>query len=312
MPSEIEQPACDGVEPRRTAQQAAPTTPPRRRWLGVGWAGIALCLVGFLYAVDWLVANSSAAPTSSAEDTPAETPSPPSTVGALGFIEPRDGVIRLAGPLGEQGIVEELRVAEGDILESGQIVAVLRGARVKMATVSEAEADLAQAEKESRRTAQLQSGGVTPLATMEAADSRQRLAAARLARARAEFEMMYVRAPSAGRVLAVHASVGERIDGEGIIELGDTSAMYASAEIHEMDVMRVHVGQRARIESPVFETPLRGVVDRIGWRIGRNAVLSPDPIAEVDARVIEVKVRIDAPETVERLTNLTVEVILEP
>jgi HlyD family secretion protein len=50
-------------------------------------------------------------------------------------------------------------------------------------------------------------------------------------------------------VLQIHARPGERVGPEGIVELADTSVMYAVAEVYETDVGRVRIGQRARIRS---------------------------------------------------------------
>jgi len=53
-------------------------------------------------------------------------------------------------------------------------------------------------------------------------------------------------------------------------------------------------------------------VERIGFKIGKKDVLSTDPVADADARVVEVDIRLDEPKLVAALTNLRVEVIFEP
>jgi HlyD family secretion protein len=88
--------------------------------------------------------------------------------------------------------------------------------------------------------------------------------------------------------------------------------MYAVAEVYETDVGRVRVGQRATIESPALPRALTGSVERIGLRIGRQDVLDTDPVADVDARVVEVEVKLDDPEPAARFTNLRVDVRFEP
>jgi HlyD family secretion protein len=74
----------------------------------------------------------------------------------------------------------------------------------------------------------------------------------------------------------------------------------------------VRVGQRAGVSSPAFGRALAGSVERIGLRIGRLDVLGTDPVADTDARVVEVEVRLDEPEPAARLTNLRVDVLFEP
>jgi HlyD family secretion protein len=121
-----------------------------------------------------------------------------------------------------------------------------------------------------------------------------------------------VRAPIDGRILKVHAREGERVGSAGIVEIGQTAAMYAVAEVYETDIGRVHDGQRATIRSPAFVAPLGGAVERIGLRIGRQDVLRTDPVADADARVVEVEIRLDDPAAAARLTNLRVDVVFEP
>jgi HlyD family secretion protein len=88
--------------------------------------------------------------------------------------------------------------------------------------------------------------------------------------------------------------------------------MYAVAEVYETDIGRVRSGQRAQIRSPALPHELAGTVERIGLKIGKKDVLSTDPVADADARVVEVHVRLAEPELAAALTNLRVEVVIEP
>jgi HlyD family secretion protein len=58
--------------------------------------------------------------------------------------------------------------------------------------------------------------------------------------------------------------------------------------------------------------PISGVVSRIGLKIGKMDVLDTDPIAKADSRVVEVRIDLDSSEAVSRLTNLQVEIEIEP
>jgi HlyD family secretion protein len=53
-------------------------------------------------------------------------------------------------------------------------------------------------------------------------------------------------------------------------------------------------------------------VERIGLEVGKKDVLSTDPVADADARVVEVEIRLRDSEPAAALTNLRVEVVLEP
>ena len=130
-------------------------------------------------------------------------------------------------------------------------------------------------------------------------------------RAEVELAKAYVRAPFAGRVLEVRARAGEVVGTEGIIELGRTDRMYAIAEVYETQIRYVRPGQKATIESDAFSGKLTGIVERIGRKIGKKDILDTDPAADVDARVVEVKIRIDDSDRIESLSNLQVEIEID-
>jgi hypothetical protein len=57
---------------------------------------------------------------------------------------------------------------------------------------------------------------------------------------------------------------------------------------------------------------MTGIVAQIGQKIDKNDVLNTDPAADTDARVVEVKIRLDDSKRVEGLTNLQVKVEIDP
>ena len=141
-------------------------------------------------------------------------------------------------------------------------------------------------------------------------------AIAHVKRIESELEDYYVRVPIEGQILKINTLVGEQVDTrEGIVELGRTNQMYAIAEVYETDVNKVKVGQRATIisEHGGFEGQLQGTVDHIGLQIKKQDVLESDPAADKDARVVEVKVRLDPKDSnkVAGLTNLQVRVKID-
>jgi len=141
---------------------------------------------------------------------------------------------------------------------------------------------------------------------VESAQQNLKLADARLART-------IIRAPRPGRVLQVLTYAGEAIGNDGILDLGDTRQMYVVAEVYETDVGLVKVGQPATVTSRngAFEGNLAGTVSEVGWEIFKNDVLDDDPAADADARVVEVRVRLEESERVDRLTNLQVDVRID-
>lgn len=138
-------------------------------------------------------------------------------------------------------------------------------------------------------------------------------AIAAVSQAQVDLDQAYIRSPINGRVLDIFTRPGELISNDGIVEIGQTDQMYVVAEIYETDISQVRLGQRALIRSDAIASELAGTVDEIGWKIGKRDILDTDPAADVDVRVVEVKIRLDPKdsEKVSRLTNSRVEVKID-
>ncbi|HAA30619.1 MAG TPA: ABC transporter permease, partial [Cyanobacteria bacterium UBA8553] len=74
----------------------------------------------------------------------------------------------------------------------------------------------------------------------------------------------------------------------------------------ESDISKVRLGQRVAItsEGKAFEGEIRGSVSQIGQKIGKKDILNTDPAAAVDARVVEVNIRL-SPQDSKRVASLT-------
>lgn len=232
-------------------------------------------------------------------------------VTALGRLEPKGGVIRLAGPARPAVVITEMLVEEGDVVKKGQRIAVLDTFALHRAEVERLKAELESAKRELARAQRLQKGGVSSSANLDGARTSATVARANLERARAELDLSVVTAPIDGEVLKIHARTGERVGPLGIAELGRTGEMYAVAEIYETDIRFVRLDQRAQVRSPALSNPISGTVERIGRKVGKMDVLSTDPAAKTDARVVEVQIRLDDGSPAAGLTNLQVEIELE-
>ncbi|MBD2018903.1 HlyD family efflux transporter periplasmic adaptor subunit, partial [Leptolyngbya sp. FACHB-36] len=146
------------------------------------------------------------------------------------------------------------------------------------------------------------------------ADVNSAIAAVR--HAQAELDLAYIRAPRAGQILKIHTWDGEIVDGnKGIVSLGQTRQMVAVAEVYETDLPKIRLGQAATITSISggLASPLRGVVDEVGLEVAKKDVLNTDPAAEIDARIVEVKVRLNPADSqwVAGLTNMKVKVAID-
>lgn len=236
----------------------------------------------------------------------------PSQITALGRLQPKDGIIRVAGPSRPSVVIAELLVDEGARVSVGQPIAVLDTQAENAARAARTRAELVNAEMELDRVRQLFQQGIAAPQLRDAAQLRVQVTKAEMAAAQSALDLDTVRAPIAGQVITLHARRGERVGPDGIAELAQTDKMYAVAEVYETDVGRVRVGQRATLRSPALDPELSGTVERIGMKVGRLEMLDADPVARTDARVVAVDIRLDDSSRAATLSNLQVEVAIEP
>ncbi|MBO3463382.1 ABC exporter membrane fusion protein [Aetokthonos hydrillicola Thurmond2011] len=149
---------------------------------------------------------------------------------------------------------------------------------------------------------------------VQAAQTEVKSAITAVEQAKADYDLTYVVSPISGKVLKVRTKSGEVSGNDGIVDIGKTSQMMVFAEVYQTDISKVRLGQKAIISSTAFPKKLRGTVSKIGLQVDRQNVLSVNPEADTDRRVIQVKILIDDPEDskqVEGLTNLQVDVAIQ-
>jgi len=119
-------------------------------------------------------------------------------------------------------------------------------------------------------------------------------------------QLTYVKAPTEGQVIEINTYPGELVGDEGVIAFGQTNKMIVIAETHESDISKIQVGQKAFItsESKAFDREISGTVQEIGLKIGKQSALATDPAADVDNRVVEVKIYLDR-KTSKLISHLT-------
>jgi HlyD family secretion protein len=212
--------------------------------------------------------------------------------------------------------------------EIARLEASLSGAKVnadrvqalfdkQAATVTERDQSRLQVET----TTQLLNGARSRLASLEEgvrdvdvklAEADVQAALANVARAQVDVEPTIVHAASSGRVLKIHAHPGEEVGPQGVLELGHTDQMYAIAEVVESDVRRVRIGQKATVTTEALTEPLQGEVESIGTQVIKGDLPPGDPGAFSDARVVEVKIRLDNSDAASHLIHGKVTVVIEP
>ncbi|MBD2773888.1 ABC exporter membrane fusion protein [Iningainema tapete] len=148
---------------------------------------------------------------------------------------------------------------------------------------------------------------------VQIASSEVNNARAEVNQAKKNLEQAYVRSPQDGQVLDIHTRSGEVVSSDGIVEIGQTNQMYVVAEVYESDVSKVRLGQQVRIFSDSLPSELQGKVDRLGLQVQRQSVVNSDPSTNIDARVVEVHIRLDQPSSQKaaRFTNLQVKAAIE-
>jgi HlyD family secretion protein len=263
---------------------------------------------------------------------PARRPAPPPVaklrsqpegVAALGRLEPYGDIRTLAAPTSDKGSsprISQLLVEEGQLVRRGQLLALFDSGpsqraeeellRTRIANLGRR---IAIAGRDLNRYRRLAGAGAFPTASLDLQEQAFLELQGQLEIARAELVRVSVdrintelRAPIDGTVLRINARVGERPGDEGILELADSDRMEALLEIYESDIDRVRLGQRATVtsENGGFHGSLSGTVSRISPQVRQRQVLSTDPTRDADARIVEVRLRLD-PEDAQRVRDLT-------
>ena len=92
------------------------------------------------------------------------------------------------------------------------------------------------------------------------------------------------------------------------MDIGNIQRMTAELEVYQSEISHVAVGQHVELSADALPTSFYGVVSEIGFAVERQTIMSDDPAANTDARVIKVTVSLDedSSKRVARLTNLEV------
>lgn len=135
------------------------------------------------------------------------------------------------------------------------------------------------------------------------------LARTNLARANADIAAGRVVAPRAGTVLEIHARVGEKPTGSGVMTIGDLTQMMAELEVYQTDIKKVAPGQTVTMTAQALPAPLTGRVAGIRQIVGRQSVMSTEPAANADARIVRISVALDAESSLQARSFTNLEVV---
>src|SRR5512145_190005 len=160
------------------------------------------------------------------------------------------------------GVVTELAVDEGDRVEEGALLLAidpekraLMAANVR-AMHRDAQATLAEAEREAVRIRKLHDGGIASDAALDKAETGLSRARSRVEATKAELGVAErtvrdanLRAPFAGWIARRHVSRGEYVrTGQALFELVALDPIEVEFSVAERDSARVAVGQRVQVQ----------------------------------------------------------------
>jgi HlyD family secretion protein len=121
-----------------------------------------------------------------------------------------------------------------------------------------------------------------------------------------------IKSPLNAMILRIHAYPGEKAEKDGLLELGDVEHMQVEAEVYVSDIRQVSLGQKAEIRSEAFEGALSAKVTAIDPLVRPNRFVDLNPQSVRENRVVKVRLALESPATVERLSGAEVSVVINP
>ncbi len=251
---------------------ARPDSPNRHRWTAVA------AIVGAL-----VIAGCHPEPTTKAPDSlppvavtlvTVETQGLPSAEDVVGTVRAK---LRAAVEAKIQGRIESLLVVPGQSVKAGDTLASLDAREVK-ARVDSALALRDQAVRDLDRIRQLVKDGAATAAELDAAEARQRVAAAAVTEAETMLGHARVVAPFAGVITRKLTDVGDlATPGRPLVEIEDPAQLRFEADVPEALVERVKLGTKLPVRVSSVNGSVEGVVGEIA------------PVAEAVSRTYLVK-----------------------
>lgn len=162
-----------------------------------------------------------------------------------------------------QGKLVSLFVKNGDMVNAGQVIAVL-DASVYTVQLSSIEASIAKARLDlARYTKLVEMGGATPMQA-ESVQLQINSLQAEKKQVLEQIAHMQVRAPFPGKIENVNAELGSFVTyGTVLCQLIDNSSLKINVYLSEQDAFKVKKGQQVSVSSVVLSQPKTGTVSMI-------------------------------------------------
>jgi HlyD family secretion protein len=175
---------------------------------------------------------------------------------------------------------------------------------IKRAYAEMAQRSLAEAQQDRSALAESRESDAAVLV------SEIRAAEAEQARLTAEMQLYTILAPTSGQVLKVLVHNGESAGPNGVAEILEDGPLYAIAEVTESDIFKVKIGNKATVKGDLLPLTAEGVVESIGRLVAGSEVLTSDPSAFTDKRIIPVKIRLSGFEPARALIHARVAILI--
>ena len=204
-----------------------------------------------------------------------------STVWAPGRIAIRDD--RVADmPAPATGRITVVHAKVGDIVKAGDALATMVSPEASRIRADDANArvELVVAQAEAQRQQALMDKGIgveVEKALAEAKLRQAQNAVASAAQATAflgdgQSDVIVLRAPRSGTIIARNATVGATVDPskESLFRIGNPGELWVVAEVFESDISSAREGAAVQIEVPVAAGPLKGKVQRLSATVDQE------------------------------------------
>lgn len=149
-------------------------------------------------------------------------------------------------------VVTRIKFEEGEQVSAGDVLVEL-DTRQEQANLSLAEAQLAQAESQYRRSEKLAETNIVSAADLDQLQANLKVARAQVRGAQARLDMLYIRAPFDGTVGLRQVSLGDLVGPETpITTLDDTSTIKLEFSVPETFLGELQPGNSVNAQSPVY------------------------------------------------------------
>jgi multidrug resistance efflux pump len=187
--------------------------------------------------------------------------------------------------LADAELARHQRLSEQGILAASMLNEREKAYRVAAARVTEAEEQLRLLENGARRE------------TVELHERLVEKAEATVELYERVLEKSSVRTPIAGKVIHKNLQEGEVVYAEApvpLITVADVGKTWINAEVDEIDIGRIAVGNRVDVGSDAYpDRAFRGRIAEIADYVGSRTVRPNDPARNLDMKVVQVKVILD-------------------